>query len=361
MRTIHTETYYTTMEYLLDVYDKTSRKMGVRAKNMKEFQEWKEKARYKLWEITGLDQMQKCDLNPKLLESKKMDGYKRDKIIIQTEPGVWMPFYVLIPGDLKIGEKRQCMIAPHGHGSGGKYSTAGRKDIPAVKDAILHYNYDYGVKYVKEGYIAFCPDARAFGERREWTKQSDGEEDFMNSTCYQLNHMAICLGQSLTGMWTWDLMRLIDYIESREDCYPTGIGCGGLSGGGLQTLWISAMDERIKCAVVSGYFYGYKDSLLRLSGNCGCNYVPNLWKYIDMGDLGALIAPRPLLIETGNRDPLNGERGLINVTEQVEITKTAYKLLGVEDRLYHHIFEGEHLWNGEETYKFLNKYLKGRT
>ena len=170
--------------------------------------------------------------------------------------------------------------------------------------------------------------------------------------------MAISLGFSLTGMWTWDLKCLIDYIETRDDCDSNKIGCGGLSGGGLQTLWITAMDERIKCAIVSGYFYGYKDSLLRLSGNCGCNYVPHLWENVDMGDLGALIAPRPLLIETGNNDPLNGERGLLNVTEQVDIALRAYRLFDAEDKLCHYIFEGQHIWNAKKSYEFINKYLK---
>jgi hypothetical protein len=152
-------------------------------------------------------------------------------------------------------------------------------------------------------------------------------------------------------------MRLIDYIETRKDCGPERIGCGGLSGGGLQTLWLSAMDDRVKCAVVSGYFYGYKDSLLKMF-NCSCNYVPHLWEYVDIGDIGALIAPRPLLIETGDMDPLNGERGLVNVTEQVEITRRAYKFLNAGEKLYHHIFEGKHRWNGEITYKFLDKWLR---
>lgn len=278
-------------------------------------------------------------------------------MLIQTEPEVWMPFYVLVPDDLKVGEKRPCMIATHGHYSGGKYSPAGRSDIPAIKDQIERFNYDYGVKFVKEGYITFCPDARGFGERREWMMQDDVEENFLSSTCIPLNHMAICLGQSLTGMWTWDLMRLVDYIGTREDCDPMRIGCGGLSGGGLQTLWLAAMDDRVKCAVVSGYFYGYKDSLLKRSDNCGCNYVPHLWETADICDLGALIAPRPLLIETGNRDRLNGERGLVNATEQVEIARKAYSLCNAQDRLCHHVFEGEHLWNGEKTYHFIREWL----
>ena len=79
-----------------------------------------------------------------------------------------------------------------------------------------------------------------------------------------LNHMAMPLGQTVTGMWTWDLMRLIDHVETRPECDASRIGCAGLSGGGLRTLWLAALDERIRCAVVSGYFYRYRESLLLL-------------------------------------------------------------------------------------------------
>lgn len=345
------------MEHLIKVFERDGRKLGFKAESISEYEEWKKTLKEKLFEITGLSRMEKCELMPELLESVQMDGYRRDKFLIMTEQDVWMPFYVLIPDGIKAGEKRPCIIAPHGHCSGGKYSVAGRSDIPAVKDKIEEFNYDYGVRFAGKGYITFCPDARAFGERREWMIQGDQEENFLASSCIPLNHMAVCLGRSLTGMWTWDLMRLIDYIETREDCAPDRIGCCGLSGGGLQTLWLSAMDHRIKCSVVSGYFYGYRDSLLVLSGNCGCNYIPHLWEYADMGDLGALIAPRPLLIETGDDDSLNGERGVVNVLEQLEITCKAYQLFNEEDKLYHHIFKGNHRWDGEKSFEFVNKAL----
>ena len=54
---------------------------------------------------------------------------------------------------------------------------------------------------------------------------------------------------------------------------------------------VTALDDRVKCAVVSGYFYGYKQSLLEQHQNCSCNYVPRLYEHVDMGDVGALIAP----------------------------------------------------------------------
>ena len=247
------------------------------------------------------------------------------------------------------------MLAPHGHGSAGKAAVVGRADAAELVRTIAQHNYAYGVQLVRAGYIVLCPDARGFGERREPVMMADG--DLLGSSCQVLNHMALPLGQTVTGMWTWDLMRLIDYVATRADCDTTRIGCAGLSGGGAQTLWLAALDERVRCAVVSGYFYGFKDSLLRLSQNCSCSYVPGLWQLADMGDIGALIAPRPLLIETGRHDPLNGERGVANVTEQIDSTRQAYALLGVEDRLAHTVFEGGHRWDGVDVLPWLARWL----
>jgi dienelactone hydrolase len=173
-----------------------------------------------------------------------------------------------------------------------------------------------------------------------------------------LSHITIPLGQTITGMWTWDLMRLIDYVAERPECDADRIGCAGLSGGGLQTLWVSALDERVKCSVISGYFYGYRDSLLKLGGCCSCNYVPHLWELADMGDIGALIAPRPLLIETGDQDECNGERGVANATEQVEIARQAYSLLDATNRVFHHVFPGHHRWNGTRAIPWLKRWLR---
>lgn len=357
MKTVHIDKYYTSMKHLLKVFDSEAREMPFEAPDIPVYEKWKKSVRDKLSEITGVSRMEKCAPEPECLESVQLDGYRRDKLIIRTEPDVWMPFYVLIPDSLEKGVKGRSIITPHGHYSAGKFSVSGRADIPAVKDQIELFNYDYGLKFVKEGYIVFSPDARAFGERREWTGQSDEEIKFLTSTCEQLNHMAICLGLSVTGMWVWDLMRLIDYIETRDDCNSERIGCAGLSGGGLQTLWLTALDDRIRCAIVSGYFYGYRDALLKLSDNCSCNYVPGLWKYVDMGDIGALIAPRPLLIESGDRDNLNGESGLINVTQQLEITSGAYRLFGAQDNLWHHVGSGGHRWYGDRANEFMTRFL----
>ena len=349
--------YYTAGNYFQKRYDSISRQLGFTARSKEEYTIWKHRLREALSRLIGLGTMSLCPLSPEETESAEEDGYTRTRVIIRTEPGIFMPVYVLKPDAAGNSGKLPAVIAAHGHAGGGKMAAAGVRDIPEVAEAIKQYNYAYGAALVRQGFTVFCPDARGFGERREPGSQGNSGTDVLKSSCFALNAMALPLGQTVTGMWVWDLMRLIDYIKSRDDCDADRIGCAGLSGGGLQTLWLTALDDRIKAAVISGYFYGYKQSLLEMPGNCSCNYVPGLWEKADMGDIGALIAPRPLLIETGDRDELNGRDGVGNVTPQVEITKKAYQLFNAGNNLYHHVFSTGHRWSGEKSIPWLNTHL----
>ena len=339
--------FFPVHEQLRRRYDSESRRLAVDTSSRQAFETWRSKTRDHLRGISGIDALCAAPPEARVTESVPCDGYVRQRVEIQTEPSVVMTMYVLVPEDLRRGQRRPVVITPHGHGSGGKLSVVGRTDIPAIADSVREYNYAYGHRFAQRGLIVFAPDSRGWGERREPVRQVESEDHFKRGSCAELNLVAISLGLSLSGMYAFELMRLIDYIQSRPDCDPDRIGCAGLSGGGHQTLWLAALDERVRAAVVSGYFYGSRESLLDKNDNCACNYVPGLWQAVDMGDMGALVAPRPLLIETGDRDPLNGASGLANVRSQVEIARAAYGFLGADANLVLDIRRGEHQWFGD--------------
>lgn len=347
--------YYTCQGHLEELFADIERPYAFDCATPEAYTEWSAGLRARLSCLLGMDNMRATAPAPRLLEEVQCQGYVRRKLVIQTEPGVAMPFYMLIPDAAMGGEKRSAVIACHGHSSNGKVAVAGVRDGGAVDRAIEHYNYNYGEVLAQKGYVVFAPDARGFGERREAGLQSDSDSDKMSSSCGYLNKLAISLNQSLLGMWVWDLMRLADFALACPEV-DGRIGCVGLSGGGMQSLWLGALDTRMACCVVSGYFYGYLEALL-INDNCDCNYVPGLWTVADIGDIGALIAPRPLLIETGDKDSLNGRSGLANVTTQVATVRRAMELLGRPENLYHDIFDGEHRWNGECAYGWMLKYM----
>jgi len=127
----------------------------------------------------------------------------------------------------------------------------------------------------------------------------------------------------------------------------------GLSGGGTVTTFASALEDRIKVAVISGYFCAWRESILPVL-HCECNYVPGILQYAECYDVASLIAPRPLLIEAGTKDnifPLAGVKNAFAHAERV------WELLGVRERLDIDIFEGEHQWSGAKAWDFLAQWL----
>lgn len=346
--------FYTTQAHFEALFDGAGQADAFRAETEAECLVWQAALREKLYHVLGCDTMRHAPAKARILETVACDGYTRIKMLIHTEPDVQMPFYLLQPDGCTEGTRRRAVIACHGHCGGGKDAVAGIRDVQPVIDAIAEYNYNYGEQLARLGYMVFCPDARGFGERREKALQGDAAWQITGSSCSTLNSMALSLGQSVTGMWLWDLMRLVDYILSREDVVDSP-AVVGLSGGGLQALWLAAMDTRMRCAVVSGYFYGYRESLLS-EECCSCNYVPNLWRMVDIGDVGALIAPRPLVIETGTEDSLNGASGLGNVLPQVDTVRRAMALFGATNHLYHDIFQGGHRFHGDMAFAALARH-----
>jgi hypothetical protein len=342
-------------------YRASARKMAFRGSGGAAAKNWQSKARRRLAERLGLPLFKKCPPRPTKVSTAVVDGLIREEWRIQTEKDVWMPYYLFIPPQAR-GKRVPLVLCPHGHCSAGKWAPGGRRDIPAMRDVIRQYKYDYGLQIARLGFITACPDARGFGQRREPAVQNDRQTpaNLYTSSCHFLSVAGAPLGLSVQGMWTWDLMRLLDHLTRDPRVDPRRIGCAGLSGGGLQTLDAAAMDTRIKAAVVSGYFYGVRESLLVLNNNCMCNMVPGLWNDFDMGDIGALIAPRGLFVETGDRDPLNGASNLANVRSQVAISRKAFQALGSNGQLRHYIFHGEHRWDGTRSIPWLREQLGGK-
>lgn len=345
--------YYETLDALIKRYENTPKQYAFRAEDIKAHKVWKEQARARLREITGLNECEACDPNPQKLETCQEDGYVREHWLITTEPGIVMPFYLLRPKK----PDGAALLLLHGHGGGKELMAMPVKDS-GEKESDVPRRLIFAEEMAKEGFLVFCPDERGSGERRERFEQGEEPARVRSNSHRELQQVAIGFGQSMVGWAMWDLMRLLDYVETLPEVDKGRIGAAGFSGGGQLTLWLTALDERISAAMTGGYFYGMKDSLVRLCGNCACNYVPYMWKTMDMGDLGALAAPRALFIENGAADPLSGFRGLENVNEQVEITRRAYKLYGAEDKLVQSVHDGGHVWALTGVKEFFLKYLR---
>ena len=210
--------FYGSLKGMQNKFDKYARQDAFAGSTRKEWEDWKESSRETLKDLLGWKYMETCDLDPRVEEVVELEnGIHREKVIIQVEPEVYMPMYILIPPKQDEG-KQKCFLALPGHQGAGKFSVAGRDDIPAVKRMIEFYHYDYGMQLAKRGYVAICPDCRGFGERRdEALQKGTDEKSFLTSTCFHLAHMAEPLGETVAGMCTWDASRLIDYVYERGE------------------------------------------------------------------------------------------------------------------------------------------------
>jgi dienelactone hydrolase len=335
-----------------------SRQMAFTGGSPPRVRAWQAKARRLFAKLLGLPNFTACQPRTKQLASVKVGDLVREEWLIQTEPDVWMPFYIFLPPLTDQGKIRKplpAVLCLHGHRSAGKWATGGVPASPEMSEIIRNYDYDYGLQIARAGCITVCPDARGFGQRREPMTQSAG--GWLDGSCHQLTLSGAPLGLTVQGMWTWDLMRLIDWLVSDQRIDRNRIGAAGLSGGGLQTLNLLALDRRVKAGVVSGYFYGVRESLQVKNNNCMCNLVPRLWENFDMGDIGALAAPRGLFIETGDEDELNGASKLANVRSQVAIARKVYQAVKRPDQLRHFVFHGGHKWNGRRSIPWMLQQL----
>ncbi len=317
------------------------------ARNAGEARSWQARTRPALRETIGFQDLPAADLAPETIEVVDKGDYTREKILIQTTPWTVMPVYILKP-------KTNATVLPvvlafHGHGYGVK-DIVGLWENGQERETPDGYHKDFGVALCRQGFMVAAPEISCFGERQSdfsYLDASMGQE--APSTCQHTATLAFHLGGSALGLRILDGMRLVDYLETRPDADTNRLGAMGISGGGMSTFFATALDQRIRACVVSGYFCSLRYSIFGMH-HCTCNYVPGLYRFGEIYDLAGLIAPRPMLVEAGTHDPIFP---IAAVEESVAHAQEIYRLYGAQDRLETDYFEGRHRINGERAYDFL--------
>ena len=286
---------------------------------------------------------------PRKVEAVDRGDYIREKILLRTSANGVMPVFLLLPKD--VSEPPPVVVAFHGHGYGVK-DIVGLWESGAERDTPDGYHKDFGIELCRRGFAVAAPEISCFGER-----QSDYSNlDFgapIPTTCTHSAMLAFHLGTSVVGLRVRDGRCLIDYLETRADMNAKSLGAMGISGGGMHTFFSTCVDRRIKACVVSGYYSSFKDSILAMN-HCACNFVPGLHEFGEMCDLVGLIAPRPLLVEAGDHDPIFPQR---SVKKAVATAREVYRVFGAESELEADFFEGRHQISGRRAYDFLREKL----
>lgn len=225
----------------------------------------------------------------------RRDGYERQEWSIRTEPGMQVPFYLLLPSDRD--PPYPIVITVHGHNETGKELAVGKYCDERQHEEITQQRRDMALQAVERGYAAIALDMRAFGSLADSKPQADGQR-----ACTRMQKNAQLYGRSLVGECVWDVLRLVDFVERRPTLDADRVGITGHSGGGAVTLLVAVLDDRLAPVAPNPYFCTFEDSILAID-HCACNYVPGLLRLGEMCDLAGLVAPRPLVVTTGKRTP----------------------------------------------------------
>ncbi len=334
--------------FLEQLYKENVPKYSFSATTKHEWEIWRDNLKKVFIDKLGGFPEKRAELNPRIIEEKDLGDYTRQRVVYTIMESLDMISYVLIPKN--AGDKLPAIVACHGHGYGGKEIIGLKFDGSEQTDGAT-YQKNFALELVKRGFFVIVPELLGFGDR---TLEKDGEKAHTgHSSCYHISTNLLMYGKTMPGMRVYEIMRTIDYLFTRSEVNTDRIGCMGISGGGLVGSFTTAIDERIKVAVISGYVNTFIGSIMSIY-HCIDNFIPGIIKYTELPDIVGMIAPRPLLIESGTKDPIFP----IKATEEAVCKlETIYKLLGANDKLDKDIFEGDHEISGAKAYDWFVKWL----
>src|SRR4051812_45263244 len=272
----------------------------------------------------------------KHLSTRELEDHTREELLLESAGVPALPLYVLRP-KAPEGTRFPIVLCLHGHGEFGHDSVVGVDDTPERKQAIEESHYDYGRKLVRQGYLAVAPCFTPFGRRLD-AKQRAGGTDPCAVECLRL----MFFGRTLLGDNLRDATWALDYATTRPDARADRVGCVGLSYGGRMTMVVSALDPRIKVAVISGALNVFQERVQGAGFSCGAQVIPGLLQFGDTPEIGSLIAPRPAIWEVGSKDKLAVPGWRDKAAERLQ---WAYAAAGKPGNLEVHHFEGGHEWN----------------
>lgn len=304
---------YQSREYIQKLTAQTAPLMRYDGKES--YSVWKTKAREKLSELLGLPFFL-CEDELKITSEKKCDGYRQINFIFQSEKAYFVPCTFLIPDRAP----RPLAICIQGHAT-GMHISCGEEKYSGDQN-LISGGRDFALQAIREGYCALVLEQRYMG--------SCGNTNDGSPLCARRNAAlpSLLLGRTAIGERVWDVRRAIDIAEKYFSQYADtkNILCMGNSGGGTTAFYAACMDNRIKVAMPSCAVCEFEDSIIPIH-HCGCNYIPGIRKYFEMGDLAGLIADRTLIIVCGIHDP---DFPLAGVLKSYERARNTFRINGRE-------------------------------
>jgi Acetyl xylan esterase (AXE1) len=292
---------------------------------------WLERAAFLRKQILAsaglLPMPEKRPLNAQVFGKLERDGYTVEKVLLETLPG----FY--LGGNLYRPRGRQGpfpgVVSPHGHWHYGRLENTALVSVPGR-----------AISFARQGYVVFTYDMVGQNDTNQvphdWL---DARQDLWN------------IGSSM-GIHLWNSIRATDFLTSLPDVDPNRISATGASGGGTQTFFLMAVDDRIKVAAPV-------NMISATSQGGGCQAAANLragWTDFSNMVVGALMAPRPLILISNS-----GDWTVETPKEVFPAIQSIYRLLGAENNVTNvHFPQFIHNYNKESreaVYQFFNQHI----
>ena len=286
---------------------------------------------------------ERTPLHPHISGNIQMDGFRIEKLIFESLPGVYVSALLYVPKD--GNKKHPAILVPAGHAANGK----------------IHYQA-LCQRLVQRGYVVISWDPVGQGERSQFWDAKTGNSRY-NLICAEhavLGNLAYLAGTNLARWEIWDGIRAVDYLLTRPEVDPERISITGTSGGGFQAAHIAALDRRIKVAVPSCYITAlpmriYNRIFKDPDSDPEQDLNGMLSNHVDHAGLLLMMYPRPVFVAAAVLDffPIEGTHKTVR-----EVTEL-YRKFHHADRIG--FAEGYHtheysLENQEAAMEFLDRF-----
>jgi len=288
---------------------------------LSEWEKFADRLRITIKVACGLfPEREKCDLNPHIFDKYEGNGFTVEKVYFESEPGYYVTGNLYKP---TTSGKHPGVLCPHGHWSKGRLEHSERGSVPARC-----------ITLARMGFVVFSYDMVGYNDSQQLPHN------------WGSNKLKLW-GAHPCSVQLWNSIRAVDFLQSLPEVDPERIACTGASGGGTQTFLLCAVDPRVKVSAPVNMIS------CSMQGGCICENAPLIRMFASNMEIGALMAPRPMILISATGD-------WTWATPRIEYPaiKSIYKLYSKAENLETIQFQAEHNYNKdsrEAMYRFLGK------